>query len=57
MFGTDLESAFDSVDHDFMFAVTKKLGFQGMFIKWVKLLHKNISSTVINNGFSTGYFR
>ena len=26
-----------------------------MFIKWVKVLHKNISSTVINNGFSTGY--
>ena len=57
MFGADLESAFDLVDHDFMFAVMKKLGFQGMFIKWVKLLHKNISSTVINNGFSTGYFR
>ena len=56
MFTADLEAAFDSLDHQFMLSVLKYYGFKSNFIKCIKILHHNIQSTIVNNGFTTGYF-
>ena len=56
MFAADLEAAFDSLDHQFLLSVLKYFGFKSNFIKWIKILHHNIQSTIVNNGFTTGYF-
>ena len=55
MFAADLEAAFDSLDHQFLLSVLKYFGFKSNFIKWIKILHHNIQSTIVNNGFTTGY--
>ena len=36
MFAADIEKAFDSVEHNFVFATLKKFGFGDSFIKWVR---------------------
>ena len=64
LFAADIEKAFDSVEHNFIFESLKRFGFGDEFIKWITtllaphLLHTlfNVSSCVMNNGFSTGYF-
>jgi len=56
MLTIDIEKAFDSVDHTFLFAILEKQGFDPEFIDWVKVLRKNQESTVMNGGTSTGYF-
>ena len=56
MLTIDIEKAFDSVDHAFLFAILDKLGFDKNFIEWIKVLHKNQESTVMNGGSSTGFF-
>ena len=56
LFTIDIEKAFDSVDHTFLFAILEKQGFDPEFIDWIKVLHKNQESTVMNGGTSTGYF-
>ena len=37
--------------------VLEKFGFDDNFIRWVKILHDNMESCVMNDGFSTGYFK
>ena len=44
----DVEKAFDSIDHTYMFQVLQKLGFGEMFIGFVKLLYNNISSLCLD---------
>ena len=56
IFSSDLEKAFDSVDHNFLFFVLRKFGFGPSFIQWVKTLLCKLESCVMNNGCSTGYF-
>ena len=56
LFGADIESAFDFLDHDFIFSVLEIYGFGESFIKWVKVLHSDMRSTVLNNGFASNYF-
>ena len=56
LFAADFAAAFDSVDYNFMFAVLKSFRFAPEFIHWVRILHLNIESCVLNNGISTGYF-
>ena len=56
LFAADFAAAFDSVDYNFIFAVLQKINFSSSFIKWVKLLHQNLESCVLNNGMLTGYF-
>ena len=51
----DIEKAFDSVDHKYLFAVLQKFGFGMNFTRWVKLIMNKQESCVINNGVSTGY--
>ena len=56
LFAADIQKAFDSVEHNFIFASLKRFGFGGEFIKWIRTLLFNVSSCAMNNGFSTGYF-
>ena len=53
----DTEKAFDSIEHPFIVATFKKLGFGPTFINWVKVLLFKQESCVVNNGHSTCYFK
>ena len=57
LFAADIEKAFDSVDHNFIFASLKKFGFGDNFIQWVRTIFENSESCIMNNGTSTGYFK
>ena len=52
LFSSDIEKAFDSVDHTFIFTTLKKFGFGPDFIQWVKTLLNRPESSVMNNGKS-----
>ena len=56
LFAADIEKAFDSVEHNFIFASLKRFGFGVEFIEWIRTLLFNVSSCVMDNGSSTGYF-
>ena len=49
----DIEKAFDSVSHDFLFQVLKHFNFGDQFISWIKTIYSCRKSYVINNGFLT----
>ena len=53
---TDIEKAFDSLDHDFLLSVLKKIGFGENFIYWVKISLNDQQSCTINGWFTTPYF-
>ena len=53
---TNIEKAFDSLDHDFVLFVFKEIDFGGNFINWIKVLVNKQQSYVINGGFTTQYF-
>ena len=54
----DIEKAFDSVNHNFIFASLDKYGFGPDFIQWTKTLLANNESCVMDNGSSTtGFFK
>ena len=57
LFAADIEKAFDSVEHSFIHATLEKFGFGGNFIQWIRTLLNDAQSCVVNNGFSTGYFK
>ena len=52
----DFKKAFDTVEWEFMYNVLRKFGFKTDFINWVNILYKNISSSVINNGWQSNFF-
>lgn len=56
LFAADFEKAFDSIEHNFIFAVLHKFGFDNNFIKWVRVLLQNNQSCVLNNGKVTDSF-
>ena len=57
LFAADIEKAFDSVDHNFIYVSLKKFEFGKDFVQWIiKTLSKNFQSCVMNNGTSTSYF-
>ena len=56
LYAVDIEKAFDSVDHSFIFATLKKFELGDRFLKWVKVFLNNSQNCVINNGVSSGYF-
>ena len=53
---TDIEKAFDSVNHVFLIAILEKFGFGKTFIEWIKILLKNQESCIINGGKTSQYF-
>ena len=52
----DFEKAYDSVDHKYLFKVLNTFNFGTSFQKWIKMFYYDISSCVMNNGLTTGYF-
>ena len=50
----DFEKAFHSVDHEFVFIILELFGFGHSFCSWVKVLYTDITSCVMNGGYSTG---
>ena len=52
----DFEKAFDSVDWTFLKSVLNKFNIGESFIRWFEVFYSNISSCVINNGFTSNYF-
>lgn len=53
----DFKSAFNSVEHSFIFFALRKFGFGEPFIKWIKLLYTGTELAVINNGFTSDWFK
>ena len=49
----DIERAFDSVNHDFLFQVLRHFNFGDQFFSWIKTIYSARKSYVINNGFLT----
>lgn len=56
LFAADFEKAFDSIEHNFIFAVLKHFGFGDQLIKWIGVMLKDTKSCVVNNGTATGFF-
>ena len=56
LFAADMEKAFDSLEHNYIFATLARFGFGQEFIQWVRTFLWNGNSCVMNNGVSTGYF-
>ena len=56
-FSIDFEKAFDKLEWDFIFKVLKHYGFGEELCRWVKLFYTNIESCILNNGYSSGFFK
>ena len=56
MIAVDFLKAFDSVNRNFLYTALAAFNFGPSFIQWVHTFYQNISSCVLNNGFSTGPF-
>ena len=56
MSAIDFEKAFDSLNQNFLLKSLEFFGFGESLLGWIKTFYKNISSCVINNGFSTPSF-
>ena len=53
----DFEKAYDTVEWEFLNEVIKKFNFGPSILKWIQLCYTNICSTVVNKGFSCGWFQ
>ena len=47
----DQEKAFDKIDHNFLKETLQQLGFSELFLQFIKILYKNNTSYIINNGY------
>ena len=56
MICVDFKKAFDTVSRDFLFRTLTSFGFGPSFLQWIHTFYNNISSCVVNNGFSTQPF-
>ena len=52
----DFEKAFDSLEWNFIYKTLAKYNFGDSLISWIKLFYTNISSCILNNGWSSGFF-
>ena len=52
----DFKKAFDTESRDFLFRTLSAFGFGPPFIQWIHTFYNNISSCILNNGFSTHLF-
>ena len=52
----DFEKAFDTLEFNFLIRTLHKFKFGPSFIHWIRILYKDVSSAVMNNGFTTGHF-
>lgn len=49
----DFEKAFDTVEWSYLNRVLNIFGFEDSFKSWVKILYTDISSCIINDGFTS----
>lgn len=56
LLAVDYAKAFDSIRWSFLFKALETFGFGEFIINAIKILFKNIKTTIFNNGFSSGYF-
>ena len=56
MVAIDFKKAFDSVNRNFMLETLSAFNFGPTFMRWIRTFYQNITSSVMNNGFSTGPF-
>ena len=54
MVAIDFKKAFDSVNRNFMLETLSAFNFGPTFMGWIRTFYQNITSSVMNNGFSTG---
>ena len=54
---TDIEKAFDSLDHTFLISALEKRGFGKTFIDWIKIFLNDQEACVIKGGITTKYFK
>ena len=52
----DYRAAFDSLEHEFLFAALEAYNFGESFIQWVKLLYHGAQLSVTNNGYTSPWF-
>ena len=52
----DFQKAFDSIKRSFMFKALSAFNFGPSLIHWIKTIYRNITSTVMNNGYTTTPF-
>ena len=52
----DFQKAFDSVNWHFLYETLHRFRFGSSFIEWVKTFYCDITSCIMNNGYSRGYF-
>lgn len=57
IFSIDFEKAFDKLEWDFVDKVLKHFGFKENLCKWVKLFYTDIESCIVNNGYTSNYFK
>ena len=57
IFFSDFEKAFDSLDHEFMYACLRHLNFGNDLIEWVRLFYAAPKNSVLNNGHMTDFFK
>ena len=53
----DFEKAFDTVEWPFLQKTFQHFNFGPSIINWIKLCYSNIESCVLNNGWSTDFFK
>ena len=46
----DFEEAFDTLNVNFLIRTLHNFNFGPSFIHWIRVLYKNVSSCVMNNG-------
>ena len=56
MLAIDFKKAFDSLNRSFIFETLLTFNFGPSFVRWIGTFYQNITSSVMNNGFSTGPF-
>ena len=49
----DFQKAFDSISWNFIYNTLSFLGFGENYIKWIKLLHNEVTARVIQSGYSS----
>ena len=57
IFSIDFEEAFDTVNWKFLNKCLDFFNFGNSFKKWIKLLQTDISSCIMNHGWSSGFFK
>ena len=53
----DFEKAFDTLSHSYIWTTLESFGFSKNFINLLRTVYRNITSCVMNNSYSTGYFQ